>query len=117
MATSNATKRRNSRLTAEDHRALADMAGACGLTISDYVRCRCLEDDGRPRIVVDSETLKALYRDQRRIGGLLNQLLRHANTRHQDFPGLAAQTQQALEELGSTTQQISELIADARASV
>lgn len=117
MASNNATKRLNIRLTEEEHRALAELDGACGLTISDYVRCRCLEDDGRPRIVVDDETLKALYRDQRRIGGLLNQLLRHANTRHQDFPELTAQTQQALEELGNTTQQISELIKDARASV
>ena len=116
MAGDNATRRLNIRLTEEDHRALAELAGACGLTISDYVRCRCLEDDGRPRIVVDDEALKALYRDQRRIG-LLNQLPRHANTRHQDFPELAAQTQQALEELGGATQQISELIKDARASV
>lgn len=114
MAGGDAAKRLNIRLAAEDHKALSERAGACGLTISDYVRYRCLEDDGRPRIVVDDATLKALYRDQRRIGGLLNQLLRHANTRRQDFPELAAQARQVLDELGGTTKQISELMADAR---
>lgn len=38
MASNNATKRLNIRLTEEEHRALAKLAGACGLTISDYVR-------------------------------------------------------------------------------
>lgn len=113
MAGANAAKRLNIRLTAEDHRALSDHARACGLTISDYVRYRCLEDDGGPRIVVNDGILKALYRDQRRIRGLLNQLLRHANTRRQDFPDLAEQARQALDELGETTKQISELMADA----
>lgn len=38
MASNNATKRLNIHLTEEDHRAPAELAGACGLTISDYVR-------------------------------------------------------------------------------
>lgn len=117
MSKSKVEKRLNIRLTAEDHEVLVEQAGAYGVTVSDYVRCRCLEDDGRPRIVVDGATLKALYRDQRRIGGLLNQLLRHANTRRQDFPELATQAQQMLGELEKTTEQISELIANVRASI
>lgn len=104
------------RLTAEEHKALAEQARAAGLSMSDLVRFRLFEDDGRPRVIVDSEALKALYRDQRRLGGLLNQVLRHANTRRQDFPILAAQTQKLLEQLGETTQQISDFLADARKS-
>mgnify|MGYP003101532916 CR=1 FL=1 len=109
-------KRLNVRLTVSEHEALVSQARACGLSVSDFVRFRCLEDDGRPRIVVDTETLKSIYRDQRRIGGLLNQLLRHANARRQDFPALADQTQQAIEQLAETNGQISKLIADARTS-
>lgn len=111
------TTRINVRLSQADRKAIASAAKACGVSMSDFVRYRCLEDDDRPRIVVDTETLKSLYRDQRRIGGLLNQLLRHANTRRQDLPGLAEQTSQALEQLGRTTEQISKLIEDARASI
>jgi hypothetical protein len=109
-------RRLNVRMSEHDYKALARMARASGLTISDFVRFRCLEDDGRPRIVVDAETLKALYANERRIGGLLNQLLRHANARHQDFPELAGQAQAVLAQLEESTRQVSELIAEARAS-
>ena len=101
------TRRLNVRMSQSDYEALARAAGASGLTISDFVRFRCLEDDGRPRIVVDAE---------RRIGGLLNQLLRHANTRHQDFPQLATQAQAVLTQLEESSRQVSELIAEARTS-
>lgn len=108
--------RLNVRLTPGEHEALADKARALGLTVSDYVRIRCLADDGRPRITVDVETLKALYTDQRRIGGLLNQLTRHANTQPQDLPLLSGQLQAMLEQLAKTNAEISMLIADARTS-
>ncbi len=114
--TGNCTRRLNVRMTQSDYKALARAAGASGLTISDFVRFRCLEDDDRPRIVVDAGMLKALYANERRIGGLLNQLLRHANTRHQDFPELARQAQTVLAQLEESTRQVSELIAEARAS-
>jgi hypothetical protein len=108
--------RLNVRLTSKEHEALAAKARVLGLTVSDYVRIRCLADDGRPHITVDAETLKELYTDQRRIGGLLNQLMRHVNTRPQDLPFLAGQLQAALEQLAKTNAEISKLIADARAS-
>jgi uncharacterized protein (DUF1778 family) len=112
----NADKRINVRLTVEEHEALAIKAGALGLTISDYVRIRCLADDARPHITVDAETLKALYTDQRRIGGLLNQLLRHINSQPQDLPLLAAQLQLTLEQLSETGAETAKLIVDARTS-
>ena len=114
--TSSCTRRLNVRMQQSDYEALARAAGASGLTISDFVRFRCLEDDGRPRIVIDAETLKALYANERRIGGLLNQLLRHANARHQDFPELAGQAQAVLVQLEESSKQISRLIAEARIS-
>ncbi len=110
------TRRLNVRMPQSDYEALAAAAGASGLTISDFVRFRCLEDDGRPRIVVDAGTLKAIYANERRVGGLLNQLLRHANARHQDFPELAMQAQAVLAQLEESSKQVSELIAEARAS-
>lgn len=112
----NANKRINVRVTPAEHKALAAKAGAAGLTLSDYVRTRCLADDDRPRIVIDVETIKALYHNQRRISGLLNQLMRHVNTQPQDLPLLAAQLQLALEQLAKTSAETSKLIADARAS-
>ena len=114
--TSKHIRRLNVRMSQSDYEALARAAGASGLTISDFVRFRCLEDDGRPRIVVDAEALRALYSNERRVGGLLHQLLRHANPRHQGFPQLAAQAQAALAQLEESTRQISELIAETRAS-
>ena len=44
--TSKHTKRLNVRMSQPDYEALARAAGASGLTISDFVRFRCLEDDG-----------------------------------------------------------------------
>lgn len=115
--TSSHTRRLNVRMSQSDYEALARMARSSGLTISDFVRFRCVEDDSRPRIVVDAETLRSLYANERRIGGLLNQILRHANTRHQDFPELAGQAQSVIAQLEETSKQVSELIAEARASV
>ena len=66
--------------------------------------------------MVDAEALRALYSNERRIGGLLNQLLRHANTRHQDFPQLATQAQVVLTQLEESSRQVSELIAETRTS-
>lgn len=109
-------KRLNVRLSDAEYEALVERAKTSGLTISHFVRRRCLGKDDRPRIVVDVDILKALYRDQKRIGGLLNQLLRHANTRPQDFPLLVEQAQKTLAQLYGTSEEISELIADARAS-
>lgn len=109
-------RRLNVRLSASDHEALARTARASGLTVSDFVRRRCLEDDGRPRIIVDTETLKRLYVTERKLGGLLNQLLRHANERRQDFPELASEAESLLRQLSDSTTQISNFIAEAKAS-
>ena len=109
-------KRLNVRMSEKDYRALASNAKACGLTISDFVRFRCIEDVDYPRIVIDSETFKALYANERTIGGLLNQLLRHANTWRQDFPQLVGQVQTVLVQLQENTKEISELLAETRFS-
>lgn len=111
-----AEKRLNVRLAKAEHDALAELARASGLTMSDFVRRRCLEDDGRPRIVVDTEVLKAIYRDQRRIGGLLNQLMRHVNAHRQEFPQLAEQTHSLLRQLEKTAAEVSALISEAKRS-
>lgn len=103
--------RLNVRLTARECKQLANRAAECKLSVSAYVRHRCLNDYEGPSIVVDPQVLHDLYRDQRRIGGLLNQLLRHANSRHQDFPELVEQAQTALTELSVSNTAIVDFIA------
>lgn len=110
------SKRLNVRLSVAEYEALQLSAKVSGLNVSEFVRSRCLKEDDRPRIVVDMQVLKRLYSDQRRIGGLLNQLLRHANTRHQDFSELADQVQETLNQLRETNQLITNFITDAYVS-
>lgn len=112
-----ASKRLNVRLSAAEHEALVQKAKASGLSVSDFVRSRCFKEDDRPRIVVDTQMLKRLYSDQRRIGGLLNQLLRHANFRRQDFSELADQAQSVVGQLEKTTQEINQFIVDVYTSI
>lgn len=111
----NNTKRLNIRLTEEEHATLAAYARACGLSITDYVKVRCLEDDGRPRIVTDVEALRKTYSSLRKIGGLLNQLMQHANRRRQDFPSLVGEAEKATIQIRRTCSDVSNLIEDARA--
>lgn len=111
------SKRLNVRLASAEHEALAQRAKASDLSISDYVRFCCLKENDRPRIIVDMQVLKRLYSDQRRIGGLLNQLLRHANTRHQDFPELADQAQDTLNQFRETNRLITNFITDVYTSL
>lgn len=110
----NSEKRLNVRLSEDEHRALAEQARALGVSMSDLARHRCLEDDSRPRIITDIPTLQQIYRDQKRIGGLLNQLLRHANARRGAFPELESSANELLGRLSITTSLISDFIQEAR---
>lgn len=76
------TERIHVRITPEEHKALAAMAGAEGLSISDYVRRRSLIEETRPKLVVNEEMLKQIYSNHRRAAGLLNQAMFAINRSH-----------------------------------
>ncbi len=102
--------RLNLRVSVNERTAIHQLASENGLSTSEYIRKCILQNNDRPVIQTDVNTLKELYANQRRIGGLLNQLLKHANSRRQDFPSLVPQVQKTLDELSATSEQINEFI-------
>lgn len=109
-------KRLNVRLAAGEHQALADQARACGLAMSDFVRLRCLEDDGRPRIVTDVEALRKIHVNLRRAGSNLNQCARELNTYHNP-KSISDSLSDAFIAVYEASKDVSEFISEARRSI
>ena len=104
------------RLSAEEHRAISSRAQRAGLTVSEYVRRRSLEDTSRPIINIDVSELKPLHAQLKRIGGNINQIARAVNTLHrpeQELPAL----ERTLDELGECTRLITETLEATRKSI
>lgn len=109
-------KRLNVRLASDEHQILVSRARAYGLTMSDFVRYRCLEDDERPRIVTDVEALRKIHVNLRRAGSNLNQCARELNTHHNPVPIDNALTE-AFNAVSKASKDVSEFISDARKSI
>lgn len=109
-------KRLNVRLAVGEHQALASKAGACGLTISDYVRYRCLEDDDRPHIVTDVETLRKIHVNLRRAGSNLNQCARELNAHHDPKP-INSALLDAFNAVSNASRDVSEFVSAVRSSI
>ena len=109
-------KRLNVRLSVSEYQALANQARACGLTMSDFVRLRCLEDDGRPRIVTDVETLRKIHVNLRRAGSNLNQCARELNTYH-NSKSISDSLSDAFSAVREASKDVSEFISETRKSI
>ena len=71
----------------------------------------------RPIINTDVEALKSLLSDEKRIGGLLNQALKHANMNPSQFSRLATQIEGLLNEMHELNNKISDFITEVKQSI
>lgn len=70
------------RVSAEEHAAITRRALTAGVPTARFLRQRALQDDNRPVIMVDSATLKEIYRALRSVSNNVNQIARALNTTH-----------------------------------
>lgn len=110
------TRRLNIRLNESEHSAIARRSASAGLTISDYVRKCALQDQNRPIIRTDAETLKKLYANLRRAGSNLNQCARELNTRHNQNQ-VEEELSLVFASVAFAASDVSKFIADTRNSI
>lgn len=104
------------RLTEAERDEIFRRAASAGVTASEYVRRRALQDDGRPVIKIDAETLRRTYINFKRAGGLLNQVVRVLNTTRSPI-NVEIELRAALRAVEASSIEVSEFLADARNSI
>lgn len=70
------------RVSPDEHAAITRRAHSAGVPTARFMRQRALQDDTRPVIMVDSATLKNIYRTLRSISNNVNQIARALNSTH-----------------------------------
>ena len=105
------------RVTNAERARLLRRAQRSGLGISEYSRRKLFQQENRPIINTDVEALKSLLSDEKRIGGLLNQALKHANMNPAQFSRLATQIEGLLNEMHELNNKISDFINEVKSSV
>lgn len=108
--------RLNVRLSNFEHQALAAKARASGVSMSDLVRQRCLGDNNRPRIVVDSIELKAALLELKRQGNNLNQMTRLLHRSAQTPVTSRQELSECIASVAQAADAVSKLIEDSRKS-
>ena len=105
------------RLSEAERARLFRRAQRSGLGVSEYARRKLFLNENRPIINTDVEALKSLLSDEKRIGGLLNQALKHANMNPAQFSRLATQIEGLLNEMHELNNKISDFINEVKSSV
>lgn len=104
------------RLTEAERDEIFRRAASAGVAASDYVRRRALQDDDRPVIRTDAETLRRIYVNGKRAGNLLNQCARVLNTTRSPVD-VETELRAALRAVEAASIEISEFLAGARNSL
>lgn len=104
------------RLTEAERGEIFRRATSAGATASDYMRNRALQDDDRPTIRTDAETLQRIYVNIKRAGGLLNQVARILNTTRSPVD-VEVELRAALRAVEASSIEVSKFLADARNSL
>ena len=110
------TSRLYIRLSAAEAHEIRKRASAAGLSVSEYVRRRSLDDADRPVIRICAEETRSAYGALRRSAGNLNQCAKALNKYHCPEQ-LEADLASAFEAVKKASDDVSALIADARNSV
>ena len=105
------------RLSEAERARLFRRAQRSGLGVSEYARRKLFLNENRPIINTDVEALKSLLSDEKRLGGLLNQALKHANMNPAQFGLLAGQIKNLLTEMHTLNNRIAEFITDVKKSI
>lgn len=101
------------RLSQEDHTLIKEKADSLGLTMSEFVRRRCISDPSGVVIKADVNILRKLHIDLKRSGTLLNQIARELNTYHRP-DRLIQEMHEAFSAIESASTSITKFIEDAR---
>ena len=110
------TDRLNIRLTPEEHASINQRASRAQMPVAEYMRRCCLSDGNRPRIEVDVELLRSLYRLVRNAAGNLNQAVVMARR----YPTLADSGKvlaEAAAQVAKASEAIATFLTDARNSL
>lgn len=67
------------RVSTREHAAIQHRAQAAGVSMSQYLRQRALQDSDKPVIKTDTQTLRGIYRLLRNASNNLNQCTRALN--------------------------------------
>ena len=105
------------RMTDAERARLTKRAQSSGLGISEYSRRKLFMKADRPIINTDVEALKSLLSDEKRIGGLLNQALKHANMNPAQFGLLAGRIEGLLNEMHELNNKIADFINEVKKSI
>ncbi|MBQ9043461.1 MAG: plasmid mobilization relaxosome protein MobC [Eggerthellaceae bacterium] len=106
----------NIRLSENELTSIRERARSAGVSVSAYMRTRALNDQGRPIIRADSDTLRKLYRDLRHAGGNLNQCAHELNTHHRPSQ-VEDRLNEALEAVRASSDAVSDFLAETRSSI
>ena len=101
-------------MTATEAERLRASASAAGVSMSSYMRSRCLaRGDVGPVPVVDVRELRTVYQELRRCGNNLNQITRAINSFGSDaVPARAVES--ALGSVGSASDAVADVLSRAR---
>lgn len=101
-------------VTAEESSRLRACASAAGMSVSSYMRARCLarkEDQAAP--AVDVRELRPVYQELRRCGNNLNQIARALNSFGPDaVPGSVIES--SLSSVGNASDEVARMLSQAR---
>lgn len=101
------------RVSEEELATVKEKASFAKLTLSEYVRLKCTQDESRPTIIVDCNLLANLLVQIKREGNNLNQLTRYVNTRGLDSP-IQQPLSAALISVEETAQLLTDFLVDSR---
>lgn len=103
----------NVRVSERELAAIRRRARAAGMTASEYVRRRALDDADRPVVEADVGLLRAMYADLRKCGSNLNQCAKALNSGRPPA-GMGPSLQDALDSVAAASRDVSGLIAEVR---
>ena len=109
------TSRLNLRVSPAERAYIRQRASQAHVPVAEYIRHRCMIDDGRPVILVDSEQLRDIYRLVRNAAGNLNQAVVLAR-RHPELEESAVALATAAAGVATASETVSSFLADARQS-
>ena len=110
------SSRLNLRVSPEERAYIRQRANQAHVPVAEYIRHRCMIEDSRPVILVDSERLRDIYRLVRNAAGNLNQAVVLAR-RHPELEDSAAALAAAAAGIATASEAISSFLADARKSL
>lgn len=101
-------------VTAEEASRLRARASAAGMSVSSYMRARCLaRAEGQTPPVVDVRELRPVYQELRRCGNNLNQIARALNSFGPDaVPGGVIES--SLGSVGNASDEVARVLSQAR---